>query len=193
MTTFPKTLRVGSGHPGMYSKVQTGMPRSLRLGRLRKRESPFFFCTVHWAIFYRRQRGVELLTEIESTNKKSLFFFLSKSTLNTKKKLSLSRQRKLQIFSRQDQGRYGAMRHQELDCVPWKPRKKVALCRKRRKITNFQKRAAIDRRRCSRRHMQCLQGYQPHTSMIIAVVCAALLFTVSSRRLHLNPPGRTGA
>ena len=36
LMTFPKTLRVGSGHPGMNSKVQTGMPRSLRLGRSRK-------------------------------------------------------------------------------------------------------------------------------------------------------------
>jgi len=33
-----------SGTPrGMSSRVQTGMPKSLRLGRLRKRESPFFF------------------------------------------------------------------------------------------------------------------------------------------------------
>jgi hypothetical protein len=67
---------------GMYSRVQTGMPKSLRLGRLRKRESPFFFCTVHWALFYRRQRGVELFTEIESTNKKSLFF--STQQINSK-------------------------------------------------------------------------------------------------------------
>ena len=57
---------------GIYSRVQTGMPKSLRLGRLRKRESPFYSCT--WALMYRHQRGVELFTEIESTNKKSLFF-----------------------------------------------------------------------------------------------------------------------